>query len=280
MTGVPASTLRAWEQRYGFPSPERTASAYRVYSKADIELIAAVRARCDGGMAPAEAVAEVLEAGATPAPKTPTPTLASATTADLPLVERMLVAAHAPDPTALDEAIRSALMLGSPTTVYEAVLRPSWATLREQWALGDLDSGRARLALEVLNHAARDLMRLGQPGTPTGTVLLAPLPDEDDVIPLVPIAFAAHSRSLRSVLLAPRTSAASIGEAAERLDATLVAIAASEAPPTRRAREVFDDIASRVSPRPWVACGPATDTLRTVIERCGGTVVDGTTLPV
>ena len=40
MTGVPASTLRTWEQRYGFPSPDRTASAYRMYSQSDIDQIA------------------------------------------------------------------------------------------------------------------------------------------------------------------------------------------------------------------------------------------------
>ncbi|MBC8068894.1 MAG: MerR family transcriptional regulator, partial [Deltaproteobacteria bacterium] len=57
LTGVPASTLRAWEQRYGFPAPERTASAYRLYSDGDVARIARVRSLCDGGMAAAEAVA-------------------------------------------------------------------------------------------------------------------------------------------------------------------------------------------------------------------------------
>ena len=47
MTGVPASTLRTWEQRYGFPTPDRTASAYRVYSDDDIREIMRVRELCD-----------------------------------------------------------------------------------------------------------------------------------------------------------------------------------------------------------------------------------------
>ena len=120
MTGVPASTLRAWEQRYGFPAPERTASAYRVYSQDDIDLIAAVRARCDAGMAPAEAVAEVLESASASAPPPnrrrtkPAPARSGpVATGASPLVDRIVQAAHAPDPAALDEAVRSALMLGS-----------------------------------------------------------------------------------------------------------------------------------------------------------------------
>ena len=60
MTGVPASTLRTWEQRYGFPSPDRTASAYRMYSQDDIDRIGKVRELCEQGLGPAEAVKQIL----------------------------------------------------------------------------------------------------------------------------------------------------------------------------------------------------------------------------
>jgi len=47
-TGIAAGTIRMWEQRYGFPTPDRTASGYRRYSDADVETlkrITAYRAR-------------------------------------------------------------------------------------------------------------------------------------------------------------------------------------------------------------------------------------------
>ena len=34
-SGVKAHTIRMWEQRYGFPVPDRTASGYRVYTEED-----------------------------------------------------------------------------------------------------------------------------------------------------------------------------------------------------------------------------------------------------
>jgi DICT domain-containing protein/predicted DNA-binding transcriptional regulator AlpA len=43
-TGIAAGTIRMWEQRYGFPSPERTASGYRRYSEADVETLKRVTA--------------------------------------------------------------------------------------------------------------------------------------------------------------------------------------------------------------------------------------------
>jgi len=38
-TGLAADTLRAWERRYGLPTPERTAGGHRLYSEHDIETI-------------------------------------------------------------------------------------------------------------------------------------------------------------------------------------------------------------------------------------------------
>ena len=68
MTGVSAATLRAWERRYGIPSPSRTASAYRLYSDRDIALVRQVRELCEGGMAPSQAAQVVLTRDEAPPP--------------------------------------------------------------------------------------------------------------------------------------------------------------------------------------------------------------------
>ena len=36
ITGVPASTLRTWERRYGVVEPDRTESRYRLYDDRDL----------------------------------------------------------------------------------------------------------------------------------------------------------------------------------------------------------------------------------------------------
>jgi DNA-binding transcriptional MerR regulator len=54
-TGIPAATLRAWERRYGIPSPARTESAYRLYTESDVRLVVRLNELCAAGMAPAEA---------------------------------------------------------------------------------------------------------------------------------------------------------------------------------------------------------------------------------
>ena len=56
-TGVPGPTLRAWERRYTFLSPERANNAYRLYSKRDIVMIRWLKEQVDAGMAISQAIA-------------------------------------------------------------------------------------------------------------------------------------------------------------------------------------------------------------------------------
>src|SRR3954452_857562 len=49
LTGVAVATLRAWETRYGFPSPRRASSGHRRYSRHEVDRVAqVVRARATG----------------------------------------------------------------------------------------------------------------------------------------------------------------------------------------------------------------------------------------
>lgn len=55
-TGVPISTLRSWEKRYGFPEPRRQPGGHRRYSEADVDAVLDVLARRRGGLSLAAAV--------------------------------------------------------------------------------------------------------------------------------------------------------------------------------------------------------------------------------
>ena len=55
-TGVPISTLRSWEKRYGFLQPDRRAGEHRRYSEADVDAVLEVLARRRGGLSLAAAV--------------------------------------------------------------------------------------------------------------------------------------------------------------------------------------------------------------------------------
>ncbi|MEO1750523.1 MerR family transcriptional regulator [Thiofaba sp. EF100] len=72
--GVPADTLRKWEQRYGFPRPGRTEGGFRLYSARDLRLLRSAKALLDQGMRPGQvfrslsASVEGIEAAAADSP--------------------------------------------------------------------------------------------------------------------------------------------------------------------------------------------------------------------
>jgi DNA-binding transcriptional MerR regulator len=66
MLGIPASTVRNWEERYGLVKPERSGGGHRLYTRTQVEQLRFVKERVDGGVQPAEAhrlLGERLERG-------------------------------------------------------------------------------------------------------------------------------------------------------------------------------------------------------------------------
>jgi DNA-binding transcriptional MerR regulator len=61
LTGIPADTLRMWERRYGFPSPQRKKSGVRLYSQADIERLRLIHRALQAGHKPRKIVGKSLK---------------------------------------------------------------------------------------------------------------------------------------------------------------------------------------------------------------------------
>jgi MerR family transcriptional regulator, light-induced transcriptional regulator len=68
LTSVPEGTLRMWERRYGFPSPERLPSGHRRYSEDEATLVRRVASERSAGLSLAAAIERVKEAAASPTP--------------------------------------------------------------------------------------------------------------------------------------------------------------------------------------------------------------------
>src|SRR3954471_6121313 len=58
-SGVPAGTLRMWEERYGFPKPKRLPSGHRRFSDDQVEQVRAVVAARESGLSLPAAIERV-----------------------------------------------------------------------------------------------------------------------------------------------------------------------------------------------------------------------------
>src|SRR3954470_14469945 len=61
-SGIPAGTLRMWEERYGFPKPQRLPSGHRRFTSDQIEQVRAVVAARDAGLSLPAAIERVVGA--------------------------------------------------------------------------------------------------------------------------------------------------------------------------------------------------------------------------
>lgn len=55
MLGVPAATLRTWEERYAVVAPERSQGGHRLYSRSHVEQLRFLVVNVEQGMSPADA---------------------------------------------------------------------------------------------------------------------------------------------------------------------------------------------------------------------------------
>lgn len=271
MTGIPAATLRAWERRYGIPTPERSSSSYRLFSDHDVAAIRKLKELCDEGMSPAEAARQVVrveEASNTPVDSDPY----------LRACEAILAAIEDFDPQGVERAIRSAMFLGSASTVYQRVLGPTMHAVGDRWHEGSFSVAQEHMATEALGSAARDMLRLLDPVSSAPETILACFADEDHALALYGVAFALVQWGYRPVVLGANTPPSAIRHAVESIQPALVALSVSITPPAYRARELVDSYAEAAGIVPWVVGGAGVQSMQELIEASGGIAVG--TLPL
>ena len=146
-TGVPAATLRKWEQRYGVLAPNRTEGAHRRYSEGDVLRVEWLKARLAEGYRIGEA-ARLLGAGETGAPAA----------APDELVRELVEATAASDPARAERLVEQALVLLGAGRALEEVFRPALVEIGECWARGDVGVGQEHATSEVVRARVRALL--------------------------------------------------------------------------------------------------------------------------
>jgi MerR family transcriptional regulator, light-induced transcriptional regulator len=153
-TGLSKDTLRVWERRYGFPTPERDAIGERAYSLDQVEKLRIVKRLMDGGHRPGRVV---------PMPVEDLQQL-SDNTVDAP---RHAPSASAPDLRVLLELLRSnqidglrrhlqqlSMALGLQRFVCEVII-PFNTLVGDSWMRGQLEIHEEHAYSEVLQIVLR-----------------------------------------------------------------------------------------------------------------------------
>lgn len=269
LTGVPASTLRAWERRYGIPQPRRTDSAYRLYSAEDVTLIRRIQSLCEAGLSVGQAAERVRE----PEPKrTPGEGAAILDDAFAAASRRIVEATVRFAPEELEAEIQRCTLLGDPLDVFERIYQPALLETGRLWGVGALSVAQEHVAAGLMETAGRDLLRVSRPAGATRRAVVACWQEEQHVLPLIGVALAAQSRGFHAVVLGARTPPSAVGDAVRALRPDLVCLSITSVSPGAHAHAVCAAYAEACGKVPWVVGGTGAPNLRRAVEASGGSV--------
>jgi MerR family transcriptional regulator, light-induced transcriptional regulator len=271
MTRIPASTLRSWERRYGWPRPFRAASGQRLYSDHDVAVIRFLDRRRFEGMSMSQATALLRSA---PAVEDHDPGR---------LLDRLVAALRAFDEAAAERAFAAAEALlgteGVATGLVPAAVAAAAVPGHGSGNGQEEDATPVEVEHFASNFLRRQVLRLldGQPPAMGRPVLVGCGPDEQHELGALLLTLLLRARGHRVVYLGARVPGPAMERAAAALGPAGVVVSLTMPESLERAVAWTRDNRRwpRHAPTSWWA-GPAVAAAPDLAARLPGHLLDGT----
>ncbi|MCA9954251.1 MAG: MerR family transcriptional regulator [Ardenticatenaceae bacterium] len=189
-TGIKPDTLRAWERRYGLPTPDRTGGGHRLYSDRDIATIKWLMARQEEGLSISRAVKlwRSLEAeGEFPLlvpeyQELPTPVMATAVPHSNQIDDiraAWIDACLRFDEGSAERILTQAFALYQPETVLTKLLQRALSEIGDLWFQDKVTVQQEHFASALAMRRLNTLLAAAPAPTRSGRVLIGCPPHED-----------------------------------------------------------------------------------------------------
>jgi DNA-binding transcriptional MerR regulator len=181
LVGLSAVTLRAWERRYGLPSPQRGVQNYRLYSDYDVRTLRWLKNQVEGGMAisrAAQYLSELRQAGMDPAEADRTVVTAKQVQSPANLAQRLVQAFMAFDEGQAGDVLRFAFSIYPLDQVLIDVLGPALVELGEGWHRGEVSIAVEHFGVHFSLRQINAMLASSAPAHRPGLILAACAPRE------------------------------------------------------------------------------------------------------
>jgi len=210
-TGLSKDTLRVWERRYGFPTPERDANGERLYTPVQVTRLSQIKRLMDRGHRPGKLLA-LDEAALRALDETRSATLA--TPGDQQLDAWLeLVKAH--DSEALQRAFYRELAKRGLAPFVQDIVAPLIARVGVAWSRNELGIFEEHLFSQHLEKLFRSTLANIAPQGGHPRVLLTTLSGEEHTLGLLMVESLLVVEDVYPVLLGPQTPIDEIVRAAQ-----------------------------------------------------------------
>lgn len=261
LVGISPVTLRAWERRYGLPTPQRGTQGYRLYSEYDVRTLRWLKAQTEAGMSISRAaryLADLRSAGNDPALTLRREAAAGEPASLGNLAARCVSAWAVLDEDLAAETLRLAFSLYPIDRVLLEVVRPALIDIGERWHRGEMPVAVEHFATQFcLRHLLSMSAAAGAPSRP-GVIVAAGAPGEHHEIGLLMLVVMLRWRGWDVKYLGPNLKLERLDEAIGPLHPWLLLFTATR-PEAAAALHALPAILSRFPPPPprVVVGGPA-----------------------
>ena len=236
-SGVPATTLRQWERRYGLPNPQRSASGYRLYSQNDLTVVEFFKAHIAQGVSVSRAAqlyaleqslpSAQRNAAQSPA-QSPVQSSAQPKTQALGALVLQLV-----DSTINGDSLKADLIMAQAyaTMPIESVvlelIQPTLVEVGERWHRNEITIAHEHQSSHYLRGKLHHLLELAGSPRHGPTVILACPPGEWHEIGALSIAIFLRRAGIRTHYLGANTPIPDLARFAREVKASAVMLSVS-----------------------------------------------------
>ncbi|MDX1615877.1 MAG: MerR family transcriptional regulator [Candidatus Promineifilaceae bacterium] len=238
-TGINATTIRAWERRYGLPDPQRTAGGHRQYSLRDIQTLKWLTARQDEGMSISHAVElwQRLEADGRdplrhheagpppPEPYTPPPVAGNQIDA---LRQAWIKACLRLDRRQAEQVLNDAFGRFAPETVVVELLQKGMVAIGLGWYRGDYSIQQEHFASELTLRRLETLIAGTLVPTRPEQIVIACAPEDQHTISPLFLNYLLRRDGWDVLFLGANVPALEIARTASQVDSDLVIVSAQQ----------------------------------------------------
>jgi DNA-binding transcriptional MerR regulator len=217
-TGLSVPTLRQWENRYGFPDPERTEGGHRRYTETDIQALLTVCCWVEDGASPSAAIDRLSEV------------------ADEGEADRRRLAGELAAALLDRDRERAARVYSRGQTMHalspflEEVVRPALDRVGEAWRQDAVDVADEHFATAFIENQLHSLLA-SHPSSSDPDVIVTTLPDERHELGALSLVLVLRSHGLDAAFLGADTPLSDLAGFVDDQGVEAVAISAPRREP-------------------------------------------------
>lgn len=257
LTGLPSVTLRAWERRYGLPSPHRGHQGYRLYSEYDLRTLQWLKIQLDNGLSIGRAVeylSELRNNGRDPA-KDGTPTTAPAPISHSDLVKRLYYYLTRFDETGASDVLRRSFALFSFDQVLTEIVQPVMVEIGDAWHRGEIPIAVEHFATQFCTQHLMNIIAISAPAIYPGIIVAACAPGEMHQLGLLMIVALLRWRGWNVKYLGPDLSLSGLESVMLQLKPRLLLFSATRLESAKALEQLPEVLSGLSAPHPKVLLG-------------------------